>query len=613
MTNEQLRIADHIISYLEELGVDAVFTVSGGGAIFLDDALAKNKKVNYYCCHHEQCVGMATEGYARVRNGLGVSLVTTGPGGTNIVTGVAGSWMDSVPHLILSGQVFLKQTIGSARIAGLRQIGVQEIDIVNIVRSITKYAVMVESVHDVKYHLQKAVYLATTGRPGPVWVDVPADIQMSKYSVEEWQRSHSFYPETLPAPTYDKDLREKVAAVAKLLRNAKRPLVHLGQGVRIAGAAQECFEVLETFNLPFVTARNANDMIHTSHPLFVGRPGTFAQRAGNFAVQNADVYLAVGTRLSIPQTGYNSKDYARNAVKIMVDIDEAELKKPTLAIDVAIHHDAKAFFQELHRQLTADPPSQSNYGTWVQQCQAWKQKYQVVLPEYKQPDAPVNSFYFIEVLSGLLGDDGIVVTDMGFAFQTTHMAFTIKKGQKVMTNCGFASMGWGLPAAIGACIANGKKQVICIAGEGGLQMTLQEFATIMHYKLPVKVFVYSNGGYLTIKQTQEFNFDGRLMGADETSGLSFPDILKVAEAHSIPGVRISSQRNLKETIQNVLDMPGPVVCDLVMDCHQQQIPKFMNRKAPDGKTLPTPLEDLYPYLPPEELRENMVAERGKNP
>lgn len=591
-----IRVADFIISYLESIGVRDLFTVSGGGSIFLNDAMAANPNVRYYCCHHEQAVSMATEAYARVRRDLGVSVVTTGPGGTNAITGVTCSWTDSVPHLVLSGQVFLNQTI---RQTGVRQLGVQEINIIDIVRPVTKFAVMVEDVGKIKYFLQKAIHIAKTGRPGPVWLDIPANIQNAR--VDE-TKLESFDPAELKPVEVDQDLKERVREVVQFLKSAKRPLVHVGQGVSIACAVDDFMKLIETHRLPFVTARNANDMVATDHDLYVGRSGTFAQRGANFAVQNSDVYLAVGTRLSLPQTGYNSKDFARNARRVMVDIDKSELNKDTLDIHLKIHADAKAFLKELNAQLET---VKLDTREWVGRCRQWVRKYPVVLPEYKDQKGSVNSYYFVDVLSDLLTPEDVVVTDMGIAFQGTHQAFRVKKGQRLFTNCGFAPMGWGLPASVGACVAHQNRRTICIAGEGGLQMNIQELATIMHYQLPVKLFVLNNGGYLTIKQTQEYGFGGRLMGCNEDSGLSFPDMEKIAEAHRMKFVRLNDQKPLKEKVQEILDHPGPAICEIVMDPNQAQIPKFLARRRPDGTTEPTPLEDLYPYLDREEFKGNM--------
>ena len=597
-----IRVADRVMDYLASIGVTDIFTVSGGGAIFLDDALGRHDKLKYYCCHHEQAAAMAAEAFARANESLGVSLVTTGPGGTNAITGVAGSWIDSVPHLTLSGQVFLGQTI---RDTGLRQLGVQELNIVDLVKPITKYAVLVEDAKKTLYHLQKAVHLATTGRPGPVWVDIPADIQNARIDESEFE---TFYPEDLPPADIDCDqeIKAKIADVVELLKNAKRPLIHMGQGVKIAGALDDLMQVVEEYRIPFVTSRNANQYAEWEHPDYVGRCGTFAHRAGNFAVQNADVYIAIGTRLAFMQTGYDSKDFARNATKVMIDLDRAELYKDNLDIDIRILADAKVFLEGLKDGLQGNSIETE---VWGEQCQKWKRDYPAVLPECREQIQPVNSYYFIDVLSDILGNDDVVVTDMGLAFQGTHQAFRVKKGQKLFTNSGFAAMGWGLPAAVGACVAHGKKRVVCISGDGGLQMNIQELATIMHNKLPVKLFIYNNGGYQTIKQTQELGFEGRLMGCNEGTGLSFPDFIKVGEAHGIRSIRIENQENLLDEVQEIIDWDGPVVCELMLDPDQDQAPKAINRRMPDGTTKQTPLEDQYPFLDENELKANMIAEK----
>jgi len=594
--DNMVRLADYVMSFLESIGVRDIFTVSGGGSIFLDDALGLSKNIKYYCCHHEQAVAMAAEAYARVKRDIGVSLVTSGPGGTNAITGVTGSWIDSVPHLIISGQVYLNQTIGDS---GLRQLGIQEINIVDIVKPITKYAVMVKDSNKIKYHLQKAVHIAKTGRPGPVWIDIPADIQ--KADIEE-NELEEFLPSEITCE-FDPDLKDKVAKVVELLKSSKRPLIHVGRGVKISRGVKEFMEFVENCNIPFVTARNANDIVATENELYVGRPGMFGQRGANFAVQNSDLYIAIGTRLALAQTGYLSKDYARNAKKVMVDIDKAELNKKTLSIDIKIQSDAKDFLVELNKQLSGVSLDTSR---WIKQCQHWKQKYPVVLPEYKTQKNPVNSYYLVDMLSDILTPKDVIVTDMGVAFQGTHQAFKVKKGQKFFTSSGLASMGWGLPAAVGACIANDKKRTICIAGDGGFQMNIQELATVMHNKLPIKLFVLNNGGYLTIKQTQERNFNGQLMGCNKETGLSFPDILKVAEANKIKGIRIDNQENLKQKLKEVVDYKGPIVCEIIMSPNQPQIPIVASKKKPDGTSEPTPIEDMYPYLDRKEFKENMI-------
>ena len=594
-----MRLADYVIEFLENQGVEHIFTVTGGGAIYLCDALGMAKKMKYVSCHHEQSAAMASEAYARVRQKLGVALVTSGPGGTNAVTGVAGCWLDHVPQLTISGQVYLAQTIGKH--PGLRTLGVQEINIVDIVRPITKYAVMIEDATDIKYHLEKAVYLATHGRPGPTWIDIPVDIQSANIEPNSLRGFDINESDLL----LDTELKLTVAQVVKLLKAAKRPLLHIGQGVRIAGAGDDFFKLVEMYGLPFVTARNANDMVAWDHELYVGHPGTFAQRGANFAVQTSDFYLAIGTRLSLAQTGYNAKDYARNAKVIMVDIDRAELDKDTVNLHLKIHTDAKMFLEELSWQLSHENLDNQRWGRWLAQCQQWKQKYPVVLPEYREQTGHVNSYHFIDVLSDVLTPDDVVVTDMGFSFQNTHQAFRVKQGQRVFTNCGLASMGWGLPAAIGACFARGKKRTVCIAGEGGLLMTIQEMATIMHHSLPIKLFVLNNGGYLTIKQSQEIGFEHRLMGSNENSGISFPDFMEIAKAHRFKGVRLHSHQNLREQIEEVMNCDESVLCEIMMDHNQIQAPKAVNRRGADGVAKQTPLEDSYPFLDSKDIENNM--------
>jgi acetolactate synthase-1/2/3 large subunit len=594
-----MRVADYVIEFFEMQGVGHIFTVSGGGSIFLNDALGMAKTMKYVACHHEQAAAMATEAYARARQGLGVTMVTSGPGGTNAITGAAGSWLDHVPHITISGQVFLAQTI--TKHPGLRTLGVQEINIIDMVRPITKYAVMVEDAKDIRYHLEKAVYLATHGRPGPAWLDIPANIQNAQVDPAALK---GFDPKECEVRV-DPELESKVAQVVKLLAYASRPLVHIGQGVRIAGGAQEFFRLVETHGLPFVTARNANDMVPWDHELYAGRPGTFAQRGANFAVQTSDFYLAVGTRLSLAQTGYNARDYARNAKIVMVDIDQAELDKDTVNLHLKIQTDAKLFLEELNRQLARARPDRGRWERWRARCQEWKRKYPVVLPEYRKQSGSVNSYYFVDVLSDVLNADDVVVTDMGFAFQNIHQAFRVKAGQRVFTNCGLASMGWGLPAAVGACFANGGKRTVCVAGEGGLLMTIQELATVMHHRLPIKLFVLNNGGYLTIKQTQELGFEGRLMGSNEASGLSFPDFMKLAEAHRVKGIRLASQKDLRQRLEEIMNHDGPVLCEIMMDPDQAQAPKAVNRRNADGTMKQTPLEDSYPFLDPGEIAENL--------
>lgn len=590
-----MRLADYVMERLAEEGVTDIFMVTGGGSIFLNDAVALNKRLNGIFCHHEIATTIAAEAYQRVKGGIGVALVTSGPGGTNAITGTAGAWLDSVPQLVISGQSFSKQTIGST---GTRQIGVQEINIIDMVKPITKYAVMVTDANEIRYHLEKALFLAKNGRPGPVWLDIPGDIQKAEINPAALP---AFNPAEV-AIVQDLELKKKVRAVAAALVESKRPLFHVGQGVRLSGGERKLFEILERFGIPFVTARNANDIAPSDHPLFAGRPGTFAQRGANFAVQTCDVYIAVGTRLSLPQVSYNSKDFARNAYKIMVDIDKTELEKPTLNMDIKINSDAKVFLELLSEELRG---ASIHCSSWAAKCREWRARYPVCLQEHKEHTGSVHTYYFTEELSDALGNDDLVVTDMGVAFQGTHQVFRVKSGQRLFTNCGLASMGWGLPAAIGACIASNRRRTVLITGDGSFMMTSHELAVIMHLKLPIKIFLYNNGGYLTIKQTQEMGFNGKTYGVNPETGLSFPNFLKLAEAHEIPTYQIKDHTNLKQHLEKVLNAPGPLFCEVISAPDQVQGPRAINRRNPDGTFNPTPLEDLYPFLDSKEIEDNM--------
>ena len=395
-----------------------------------------------------------------------------------------------------------------------------------------------------------------------------------------------------------------VSEVARLLARSKRPLFHIGQGAR--HAEKEFFALIEYLQAPFVTARNANDISDWRHLLLVGRPGTFAQRGANFAVQTCDLYVAIGTRLSITQTGYNTKDYARNAKIIQVNIDQAELDKGTLRDPINICMDAKEFLHELTNALppVIDTEHWPNWWEWLAQCQYWKRKYPVCLPEYKDEKDYVNSYYFLDVLSDLAAPDDGVVTDMGFAFQNTHQVWKTKVGQRILTNCGLAPMGWGLPAAIGAAFGSGKR-ILLITGEGGLMMNIQELATVAHHKLNIKIFVLNNGGYATIKQTQEFGFEGRLMGVDKKTGLSFPDFMKIADAHKIAFGEVRRNEEVPPMINLMLMEDCPAMLEIMMSPDQPQAPRFLNRRNADGTMNPTKLEDAYPFLPEEEVAEQM--------
>lgn len=589
-----MRVADYIVLFLEEQGIGHAFTVCGGGSIFLDDALARARSMKYVCTHHEQAAAMAAEGYARVRTWLGLAVVTSGPGATNAITGVAGAWTDHVPVVVLSGQVFSSQTIYGHQ--GLRTMGVQEIDIVPMVRHITKYAMQVRDPNRIRYELERAVHEATSGRPGPVLLDIPADVQKAEIHPDKLT---GFVAEKRE-PTWYFEGSEKLA---EMIDAAERPVLHIGQGVRLAGAQEALSELLSLARLPVLTARNGNDLISSDDPLYIGRPGTFAQRGANFAVQTCDLYIAVGTRLCLAQTGYNAKDYARRAKVVMVDVDRPELDKDTVPVHLKVQADAKEFLEALYIDLLDRSSRTRQWPAWLERCKAWQAKYPPVTDEQRGQAKYVNSYHVIEALSEAAGQDDVIVTDMGFAFQNTHQAWRVKKGQRLFTNGGLAAMGWGLPAAIGAAVGSGKR-VICIAGDGGLMFNAQELATLAHHNLPVKLFVLNNGGYLTMRQSQAHAFD-TYMGSDEGSGISFPNFQKLAEAHGIDYRRMESADEVTVKVASVLLGEGPMFCEVMMDPNQPQIPKSVNRRDEAGNINQTPIEDAWPYLPREEIEENL--------
>lgn len=594
-----MRLADFVIDFLAKKNIKKVFTVSGGGSIFLCDALFKTKKLKYISCHHEQAVAFATESYSRLKNKPGAALVTTGPGGTNCLTGVACCWIDSVPTMFISGQVYLDQTIKKTR---LRQIGVQEIDIISMVKDFTKYSVLIKEPYEILYHLEKAYYESINGRPGPVWIDIPADIQNAEIDIKKLKR---FNP-----PKTNKILNKldnQIKKIAKLLARSKRPVIHIGHGGRISNCEKILRKLVDRYKIPFALTWNASDLMESSHPSYIGRPGAFAERGSNFIIQNADLYISVGTRLPFMVTGYNSKDFARKAKIVMIDIDSKELKNTRVLADHKLKVDAVYFLEKLMKAL----PQKINLDkNWLDYCKKIRKKYPIVLDQYKKQKKSINSYYFIDILSDLLKPKDVVVTDMGLSFVGTHQAFKVKKGQRVFTNSGHAPMGWGLPAAIGAYYASieskGKKNIICLTGEGGLQMNIQELATVLHHKIPIKIFIYNNGGYLTIKQTQQLGFKSRIMGSNYDSGLSFPNYELVSKSHSIKYFQISDTKKIKNSISKILKINEPVICELILDSEQEQMPKAINKRTSDGKSIPTTFEDMYPFLPKNELKSNML-------
>ena len=608
----RMRVADYIAQALAEMGLTHVFLVTGGGAMHLNDAFGRAGGLTYACLHHEQACAMAAEAYARLGGRPAILNVTTGPGGINALNGVFGAYTDSLPMVVVSGQV-RRETIASNVSAELRQLGDQEVDIVRMVGGITKYAVTVQDPQRIRYELEKAVLLAVSGRPGPVWVDVPIDIQGASIepddlpgfdATSEAGRREATLPAERDALT-DEALRDAARAVVARLKASKRPCVLPGTGVRIAGAADDFLRVAEALGAPVATAFNAHDLIANDHPLYVGRAGTVGDRAGNFAVQNADFVLVLGCRLNIRQISYNWDSFARAAFVAMVDIDRAELGKPTLHIDLPVQADLSAFLAVLEAEL-ADYQAPAEHGGYLQWCGERLRRYPTVLPEYWAGEK-VNPYCFAAALFDALGPDDIVVTGDGTACVVTFQAANIKAGQRLFSNSGSASMGYDVPAAIGAWHASGGKgRVVCIAGDGSVMMNLQELETIVGQRLPIKLFILNNNGYHSIRQTQQNYFPDNVVGCGPESGLTFPDFQKLGAAFGFPVNRAADHQGLRAAIGQTLEGAGPQLCEVILDQAQPFAPKLSSRRLKDGRMVTSALEDLAPFLPREELAENML-------
>lgn len=597
-----MKLSEYIAQVLVQHQISQVFMITGGGAMHLNHALGTKPELHCVFNHHEQACSMAAEAYYRLTNKLAVVNVTSGPGGTNAITGVYGAYTDSIGMLVLSGQVKYETTVRSTGMA-LRQYGDQELDIEQLVRPVTKYAVMVTDPQSIRYHLEKALYLATSGRPGPVWLDIPLNVQAADIDPGALP---GFDPAELDEPWRKTDLQASSDAILARLLQAERPVVFAGGGVRLSGAHAAFMQVVEKLGIPVVTGWNAHDAIH-DHPNYVGRPGTVGDRAGNFAVQNADVLLILGSRLNIRQISYNWTSFAREAFKIWVDIDPLELAKPTVKADLPILAHLGQLLPVLAATPYAGPTEQQT--AWLAWCKERQQRYPVVLPEYW--DNPrVNPYCFVDRLFQQLPEDQITVTANGSACVVGFQASTLKQGQRLFTNSGCASMGYDLPAAIGACMAAPGKQVICLAGDGSIMMNLQELQTIVHGRLPVKIFIFNNAGYVSIFQTQRNFFKGDEVGAGPNSGVSLPDFGRLSAAFGLPYVRCDTHAAMDEAIAATLAVDGPAVCEMMLDENQPFAPKLSSRQLPDGTMVSPALEDLSPFLEREELMQNMIIALG---
>jgi acetolactate synthase-1/2/3 large subunit len=567
----------------------------------LNDSLGRESRIQFVCNHHEQACAMAAESYARIAGNIGVINVTTGPGGINALNGVFGAWTDSIPMLVVSGQVKRETFLAAMPTPGLRQLGDQEVDIVRMAAPITKYAQVVLEPESIRYHLERAVYLATHGRPGPCWLDVPVDVQSARVD----DASLKAYDPSEDALTFDPQaLRDNCREVLRRIRSAERPVFMVGTGVRIAKAADLFHSVVDQLGIPVTTAFNAHDLLPSDHRLNCGRPATIGDRPGNLTVQNSDLLLILGCRLNIRQISYNWKAFARAAFKIQVDVDQAEFQKPTVKPDLPIHADLHDFLQELLTQIR-DSHYSPAHASWLDWCSERVRRYPVVQPHHRDPAKPLNAYHFVDQLFNLLAPDDIIACGDATACIVPFQVGRLKEGQRLFSNSGSASMGYDLPAAIGAAFAGDGRRVICMAGDGSIQLNIQELQTIVHHRLPIKIFVMNNGGYLSIRTTQQSYFAGNFVGEGPRSGVSFPDLCRIAQAYGIPSTRID-QVDCRDAIAKALDAPGPYLCEVMVDPEQGFEPRLSSRVLPDGRMVSSPLEDLYPFLDREELASNLL-------
>ena len=664
----RIKVSNYISEKLTEAGIHQAFMVTGGGAMHLDDALGHQEGLHCIYNHHEQACAIAAEAYARIHNEIAALCVTTGPGGTNAITGVLGGWLDSIPMLVLSGQVRYDTTARWSG-TGIRAMGDQEFDICKSIDCMTKYSEMVIDPMRIRYCLEKALYLAVSGRPGPCWLDIPLNVQGAFVETEDligfdpedyerggdgWAGSGTVHGisedeagkgekrQILPGRVTAQTARE----ILSRIRAARRPVINAGNGIRIAGAHDIFMKVAEKLGIPVITGWDSEDCIWDAHPLYTGRAGNMGDRAGNFAVQNSDLVLSIGSRLSIRQVGYNYKTWARAAFVIVNDIDCEELKKPSVHVDMAVHADAGDLLERLDGELDAIfaeegeklPESISRPGlkqlfeggeglpgmNWSETCRMWKETYPVVQPKHWASGEmePANVYAAIEAISSRLKENQITVVGNGSACVVGGHGYVIKKGQRFITNSAVAAMGYNLPAAIGAWTASrenrfysqgtdrGGEDLVLVTGDGSIQMNLQELQTIIHHKMGIKIFLINNGGYHSIRQTQKNFFGEPLIGIGVDSGdLSFPDMEKLAAAYGYPYVKAEHNRELAEAVEKTLNTEGPVICEIFVSMDQNFEPKSSAKRLPDGTLVSPPLEDMAPFLSDEEMDRNMIIPR----
>lgn len=612
----KIRLADYVADFLVSHGVTDCFTVVGGGAMHLNDAFGHKEGLHCTYNHHEQACAIAAESYARLHNTPALVCVTTGPGGTNAITGVVGGWLDSIPMFIVSGQVRYDTTVRYARrFTGglpLRAVGDQEFDIVQSVSCMCKYAAMLEDPSDIRYMLEKAWHLMASGRPGPVWLDIPVNFQGSFIETDSLRGYDPADDDVFLPPEVSDDTIDEILS---LVKEAKRPVLYAGNGIRLSGGYAFFRSAIEKLGIPVVTYWNSVDLIEDAHPLYCGRGGNMGDRAGNFAVQNADLLLAVGTRISIRQVGYNWQTWAREAKVIMVDIDPAELKKPTLHVAMPVWADAKDFFKKMNQALSSCKEPVFEGEWWRKQCRDWKENYPATLPRHWEENGhTANVFASIKYISQCLPNGSLTAVSNGACCVVGHQNWVIKKDTRFIINSAIASMGYGLPAAIGLCIAGNYADTVCLEGDGSIMMNLQELQTIVTNRLPIKLFLINNQGYHSIRITQNnlFKEHSKVGIGPESGDLSFPDYSKIAHAFGFPYYAAHSNAEMKQVVDEALAQPGYVFCEIFTDTVQVWEPKSSTKRLEDGTLVSPPLEDLAPFLPREELRKNLYIKPIQN-
>lgn len=593
------KVSDFIFEYLvEKYKIKHVFLVTGGGAMHLNDSIGHTKGISYICNHHEQASAIAAEGYYRASGKLCVTNVTTGPGGTNAITGVLGQWCDSIPGLYISGQVKQSTTLSACPDLNLRQLGDQEVNIVDIVKPITKFAVMITDPMDIKYYLDKAIFIALNGRPGPVWLDIPLDIQGA---VIDENNLREFDSKEIDSECNINEITEHIDTLIEQINKAKSPVIYVGNGVRLSERTNEFIQIVERLKIPVVTAISGSDIIWHDHPMCFGKPGICGDRIGNIMVQNSDLLIILGTRLSLRQTSYAYELLAPKAYKVMIDIDKPEMYKPTLNIDLKIHADLRDFFRIFAEKT--DSMLFSDFSKWVEWGRERKKAIPTLFDDNPSTEGFVSSYVFADELFRQLEEGDVIVTGNGTAYTSTYQAMQVKKGVRVFANQGCAAMGYDLPAAIGARVSKSNGRTVLITGDGSIQMNLQELQTLLTYNLDVKIFILENDGYLAIKTTQTAFFNKNFTGSDPSSGVICANMEKIAAAYGIPFLRVKEEgQSLIDKINQVLNSKGPMICEIIMNPEQTLYPKSASFMDENGKMSSAPLEKMAPFMDEEEQK-----------